>query len=111
MRKIGLLLAAAIGLAAGGLGSGAASAGMLGVSVVVPVAATTVDVATNVFYRCQRIRTCDPRGCWVQRTCLRNCPDGISCHPLYGAYGPYGGVGYWGAYTFTGWGPGGPPWR
>ena len=32
------------------------------------------------------------------------CPDGYSCRPLYGAYGPYGGVGFWGAYTFTGWG-------
>jgi hypothetical protein len=38
--------------------------------------------------------------------CRVICPDGYSCHPLYGAYGPYGGVGYWGAYTFTGWGPG-----
>ncbi len=37
--------------------------------------------------------------------CRVVCPDGYSCHPLYGAYGPYGGVGYWGAYTFTGWGP------
>lgn len=36
--------------------------------------------------------------------CIRPCPDGYSCYPLYGAYGPYGGVNYWGAYTFTGWG-------
>jgi hypothetical protein len=36
--------------------------------------------------------------------CRVVCPDGYTCHPLYGAYGPYGGVGYWGAYTFTGWG-------
>lgn len=27
------------------------------------------------------------------------CPDRYSCMALYGAYGPYGGVGYWGAYT------------
>jgi hypothetical protein len=27
------------------------------------------------------------------------CPDGYSCYPLYGAYGPYGGPAYWGAYT------------
>jgi hypothetical protein len=27
------------------------------------------------------------------------CPDGYSCYPLYGAYGPYGGASYWGAYT------------
>jgi hypothetical protein len=37
--------------------------------------------------------------------CRTICPDGYSCFPLYGAYGPYGGIGYWGAYTFTGWGP------
>jgi hypothetical protein len=28
------------------------------------------------------------------------------CYSLYGAYGPIGGSGYWGAYTFSGWGPG-----
>ncbi len=27
------------------------------------------------------------------------CPDGYSCYPLYGAYGPYGGQAYWAAYT------------
>jgi hypothetical protein len=27
------------------------------------------------------------------------CPDRYSCYPLYGAYGPYGGVAYWTAYT------------
>jgi hypothetical protein len=32
------------------------------------------------------------------------CRGGYIFHPLYGAYGPYGGVGYWGAYTFSGWG-------
>jgi hypothetical protein len=36
--------------------------------------------------------------------CRIVCPDGYSCAPLYGAYGPYGGVGYWGGYTFSGWG-------
>lgn len=30
------------------------------------------------------------------------CPDGYSCYPLYGAYGPYGGRAYWSAYT-AGW--------
>lgn len=29
----------------------------------------------------------------------RSCPGGYSCYPLYGAYGPYGGVAFWGAYT------------
>ena len=36
--------------------------------------------------------------------CRVVCPDGYSCYPLYGAYGPYGGTRFWGAYTFTGWG-------
>ena len=36
--------------------------------------------------------------------CRIVCPDGYSCFPLYGAYSPIGGVGYWGAYTLTGWG-------
>jgi hypothetical protein len=26
------------------------------------------------------------------------------CYPLYGAYGPFGGMAYWGAYTDAGWG-------
>jgi hypothetical protein len=31
------------------------------------------------------------------------CQGGYIFDPLYGVYGPYGGVGYWGAYTFSGW--------
>ena len=52
----------------------------------------------------QDCRDCGPFAPCAAR-CRIACPDGYSCHPLYGAYGPYGGVGYWGAYTFTGWGP------
>jgi hypothetical protein len=45
----------------------------------------------------------------VRQVCCRGrcsgvCLDRLAFHPLYGAYGPYGGVGYWGAYTFSGWG-------
>ena len=36
--------------------------------------------------------------------CRVVCPDRYSCYPLYGAYGPYGGTGFWGAYTYSGWG-------
>ena len=53
---------------------------------------------------CQDLWRCGPSGCNWHRVCSRPCPDGISCAPLYGAYGPYGGVGYWGAYTDAGWG-------
>jgi hypothetical protein len=28
------------------------------------------------------------------------CPDRLSCSPLYGAYGPYGGQAYWSAYGY-----------
>jgi hypothetical protein len=54
----------------------------------------------NVFYRCHRVRYCGPAGCEWRRACLRDCPDGISCFPLYGAYGPWGGRAYWGAYSY-----------
>ena len=43
-----------------------------------------------------------PRRCGPDYPCAA-CPDGYSCAPLYGAYGPYGTVRYWGAYTFSGW--------
>ena len=42
---------------------------------------------------------CGPRGCeWRRR--LNRCPDRLSCYPLYGAYGPYGGVAYWSEYSY-----------
>ncbi len=53
---------------------------------------------------CRDVERCGPAGCVVRRICTRPCPDGYSCFPLYGAYGPYGGAAYWGAYTMTGWG-------
>jgi hypothetical protein len=31
---------------------------------------------------------------------LYGCPDRVSCFPLYGAYGPYGGTAYWGVYSY-----------
>jgi len=41
---------------------------------------------------------CDHSGCRTRR--FPPCPDRFSCYPLYGAYGPYGGVGYWAAYSY-----------
>lgn len=35
----------------------------------------------------------------AERRHFVGCPDGYSCYPLYGAYGPYGGQSYWAAYT------------
>jgi len=53
---------------------------------------------------CQEVWRCEPAGCNWHRVCTRPCPDGLSCYPLYGAYGPYGGIAYWGSYTDGGWG-------
>ena len=53
---------------------------------------------------CRVVEVCDPFGCRVRHLCRRTCPDRYSCSSLYGAYGPYGGRAYWGAYTSTGWG-------
>jgi hypothetical protein len=36
----------------------------------------------------------------THRSAYYGCPDRVSCYPLYGAYGPYGGVAYWGAYSY-----------
>jgi hypothetical protein len=48
-------------------------------------------------------RHCGPyTPCGVR--CRVVCPDRYSCYPLYGAYGPYGGTRFWGAYTYSGWG-------
>ncbi len=52
---------------------------------------------------CQDLQRCGPDGCNWYHVCTRPCPDGYSCAPLYGAYGPYGGASYWGGYTDNGW--------
>lgn len=43
---------------------------------------------------------CGPYGCRSHRITY-GCPDGLSCYPLYGAYGPYGGAAYWGTYSYS----------
>jgi hypothetical protein len=53
---------------------------------------------------CSRQWICGPEGCGWQRFCRIGCPDRYRCSSLYGAYGPYGGSAYWGAYTSAGWG-------
>jgi hypothetical protein len=49
--------------------------------------------------RCHQVQRCGPAGCEWRRVCWRGCPDGVSCFPLYGAYGPWGGRAYWGAFS------------
>jgi hypothetical protein len=52
---------------------------------------------------CQDIWRVGPDGGKWYHVCTSGCPDGYSCAPLYGAYGPYGGQKYWGAYSDSGW--------
>jgi hypothetical protein len=54
---------------------------------------------------CRPIRHCTREGCVWRHVCPPSCPDRYSCSPLYGAYGPYGGVAYWRAYTAPVWDP------
>jgi hypothetical protein len=54
-------------------------------------------------HQCPPVWRCGPSGCAWHRECLRGCPDGNSCYPLFGAYGPYGGLAYWGAYSYNVW--------
>ena len=98
-----LILGLAMAAAVLGLQSAVtpASAADRDVDYSAPRAARTVVAAP----RCPRQWVCGPEGCGWTRYCRVGCPDGYSCSPLYGAYGPYGGTGYWGAYTSTGWGP------
>jgi hypothetical protein len=56
-------------------------------------------ITETVIYSCRLVRRCGPSGCEWHRICPRGCPDGISCSPLYGAYGPWGGQPYWGSYN------------
>lgn len=61
-----------------------------------------VRYAKKVRHVCTGLK-CGPYApCGVR--CRIVCTDRYSCAPLYGAYGPYGGTGYWGAYTLSGWG-------
>jgi hypothetical protein len=39
-------------------------------------------------------------GLSAYRHSYRRCPDRVSCFPLYGAYGPFGGTAYWGVYSY-----------
>ena len=59
----------------------------------------------SVYADCRQIRHCTHAGCVWRHVCPRSCPDRYSCSPLFGAYGPYGGVAYWDAYTATVWDP------
>jgi hypothetical protein len=59
-------------------------------------------VRTEIVSSCRVAWRCGPYGCGWHKICPRRCPDRYSCQSLYGAYGPYGGVGYWGRYFGSG---------
>jgi hypothetical protein len=59
---------------------------------------------TIVYRTCKQVWYCSALTCELRRACRVRCPDRYSCSSLYGAYGPYGGARYWGAYTAAGWG-------
>ena len=64
-------------------------------------AVETTQSVESVMLHCHRVQYCTPAGCEWRRACYRGCPDGISCYPLYGHYGPYGGRSYWSSYSYT----------
>ena len=90
-RVSGLLAGVAMGVAA----ISVASAADLG----------AVPQERSVYAECRPVRHCTREGCRWRHVCPRECPDRYSCSPLYGAYGPYGGVAYGTAYTSPGWDP------
>jgi hypothetical protein len=53
----------------------------------------------NVYKRQASRSDCGPSGCGWHHLTYR-CPDRLSCYPLYGAYGPYGGAAYWDVYSY-----------
>jgi hypothetical protein len=73
-------------------------------TLVVIFSATAQVNAAGLNPSCHKVWSCEVYGCIWRNVCARGCPDGISCYSLYGAYGPYGGVTYWGGYTSAGWG-------
>ena len=85
--------------------SGCMVVGAANVSATATAAELTTPHArvTMVGPHCHSVRYCGPHGCVWRHSCHALCPDGYSCYPLYGAYGPYGGVAYWDGYTGGGW--------
>lgn len=61
------------------------------------------DRVAEALPHCDGTQPCRPVSCGPGYRCKPLCPDGYSCYPLYGGYGPYGGSAYWDAYTGGGW--------
>jgi hypothetical protein len=95
MRRVLLTLATGICLLAAG------SSQLPGAELALREGRTAVPDAVGP--HCWRARICGPAGCEWRRRCWHACAGGrdsrYTCGPLYGAYGPWGGRGYWDAYT------------
>ena len=87
-------------------------AAAVGLSVLFtgPLASDRSEAADVGYYKarhysaahCRDVWRCGPAGCGWKQVCWRGCYSGFSsCSPLYGAYGPWGGVHYWGAYSYN----------
>ena len=74
-------------------------AGIIAISSVSLFAGQAPAADLNVGKRYVTRSDCGPYGCEWRRRHYR-CPDRLYCYPLYGAYGPYGGVGYWSTYSY-----------
>lgn len=63
----------------------------------------SAELPLTVGHNCWRVQICGPMGCEWRRRCWNACQGGresrYTCGALYGAYGPWGGRGYWDAYT------------
>jgi hypothetical protein len=95
-----LIIALAIIAAAAFFGSDRSGAMTLAAPAGLDPAIEATQSLESVLYLCHRVRQCGPAGCEWRRVCPRGCPDSVSCFPLYGAYGPWGGRAYWGAYSY-----------
>lgn len=77
----------------------AAIIAVLFVALIIVSPGQAADLNVNSRHTARPDADCGPYGCPRYRI-TTSCPDRLSCYPLYGAYGPYGGVGYWSAYSY-----------
>jgi hypothetical protein len=71
--------------------------------LITPAAAADQAVIrhSQVALACPRVWTCVGDQCGWRHSCeLAPCPDGYGCYPLYGAYGPWGGLAYGSSFSF-----------
>ena len=56
---------------------------------------------SRVANACPRAWICNGDRCGWSHSCMpQGCPDGYGCYPLYGGYGPWGGLAYSDSFSF-----------